>query len=166
MDGDPRHTSSGDDPPARPRVGADRAGRASRPIGWFVRAKLLLQRFWQPTGACLTCMPGGLLLNAASRVHWEIALKTGVATGALVLLLSFTRAARLFGHRWGNAAIVGVLTALGDAYSHESHYGSFHAETLLTGAVSAALALVGGWLFEDRARRVRAAWRGVIRRDR
>lgn len=132
---------------------------APRRVGWAMRVRLVAQRFWQPTGACLSCMPGGLLLNAASRIHWEIALRTGVATGALVLLLSFTRAARLFRDRWGNAAIVGLLTALGDAYSHESHYGAFHAETLLTGAVSAVLALVGGWLFEDRARRVRRWWR-------
>ncbi len=146
--------------------GADAASSASDtarppPVGWRRRLQLLAQRFWQPTGACLTCMPGGLLLNAASRIHWEIALRTGLATGALVLLLSFTRAARVFGSRWGNAAVVGVLTALGDAYSHESHYGAFHAETLLTGAVSAVLALVGSWVFEDRARRVRAWWRRV-----
>ena len=74
------------------------------------------------------------------------------------MLLSLTPVARLYTNRYGNAAIVGAVTALGDAYSHPNHYGFFHAEALLTGAVSAVLALVASYLLEDRARRVRAAW--------
>ena len=77
------------------------------------------------------------------------------------MLLSFTPAARLYGNRYGNALVVGTLTAIGDAYSHPGHYGFAHAEALLTGLVSAAIALVASFLLEDRARRLRATWARV-----
>jgi hypothetical protein len=93
-----------------------------------------------------------------SAVHWSIALKTGLVTGVVALLLSFTPVRRLYRNRYGNALVVGGITALGDAYSHPSHYGFLHAEALLTGAVSALLALLASFLLEDKARRVRAAW--------
>lgn len=128
---------------------------------WSLRAKLFAQRFWQPTCACLTCMPGNLA-NAWSLGHWMIALQTGLVTGLLVLLLSFTPAIRVFRHRVGNAAVVGLLTALSDAYAHPNHYGMAHFEAALTGAVSFILALLTSYLFEDRARRVRLAWRRVV----
>ncbi len=129
---------------------------------WALRARLVVQRFWQPTSACLTCMPGNLA-NVVSPAHWEIALRTGLVTGALVLLLSFTRLKDQFRKRYVNALLVGVLTALGDAYSHESHYGTLQAEALLTGLVAGLLALVASFLFEDRARRLRVAWARVVR---
>ena len=128
-----------------------------RSNGWMLRAKLVVQRFWQPTSACLTCMPGSVL-NVVSPAHWEIALRTGLYTGALVLLLSLTRFVSVLRNRYGNAATVGCLTALGDAYAHENHYGMLHVEALLTGVVSGVLALAASFLFEDRARRPRAAW--------
>ena len=124
---------------------------------WKLRATLFVQRLWQPTSACITCMPGSWG-NLWSPLHWELALRTGVATGLLALALSFTPALRLLRQRWGNAALVGLLTALGDSWSHPNHYGWWHVEAIVTGLVSAALALVGSFLLEDRARRVRAAW--------
>jgi hypothetical protein len=126
-------------------------------IGWRLRSKLFIERFWQPTSACMMCMPGSLG-NVLSAVHWSIALKTGLVTGVVALLLSFTPVKRLYRNRYGNALVVGAITALGDAYSHPNHYGFLHAEALLTGAVSAGLALVASYLLEDKARRVRAAW--------
>ena len=102
-------------------------------------------------------MPGSLS-NFWSAVHWTTALQTGLATGLVALLLSFTPVGKLFLNRYSNAGVVGGITALGDAYSHPNHYGFFHAEALLTGAVSALLALVASYLFEDRARRLRRAW--------
>lgn len=125
--------------------------------GWRLRAKLFLQRLWQPTSACMTCMPGSWG-NVFSQVHWSLALQTGLATGVLAVLLSFTPIGRLFGNRFGNALMVGCLTALGDAYSHPGNFGSAYSEALLTGAVSGLLALAGSYMFEDRARRVRALW--------
>lgn len=128
-----------------------------RLTGWRLRTKLFVERFWQPTSACMMCMPGSLG-NLWSAVHWSTALTTGLLTGLVALLLSFTPVARLYPNRYGNALVVGGVTALGDAYSHPNHYGFFHAEALLTGAVSALLALVASYLLEDRARRVRRAW--------
>jgi hypothetical protein len=127
---------------------------------WALRGRIFILRFWQPTSACLTCMPGNVG-NIASLVHWEIALRTGLTTGALVLLLSFTPFIRVFRSRYGNALVVGSLTAIGDALSHSGHYGGGYGEAVLTGIVSGLLALAGSWLFEDRARRVRSAWRRV-----
>ena len=127
---------------------------------WKLRIKVFLQRFWQPTSACMTCMPGSLG-NVWSGVHWATALQTGLVTGIIVLLLSFTPARKLFTNRFGNALIVGVLTAGADTFSHPNHYGTFHAEALLTGAVSFVLALAGSYLFEDRARRARVVWAAV-----
>ena len=131
-------------------------------IGWKRRLGLFAQRFWQPTSACMSCMPGSLG-NVWSLLHWTIALRTGLITGLLALLLSFTPARKLYGNRYGNALLVGCLTALGDGYSHASHYGGMaYAEAVATGAVSGLLALAGSYLFEDRARRLRAAWGRVF----
>ena len=127
------------------------------PLDWKRRIRLFVQRFWQPTSACMTCMPGSLG-NVWSAVHWTTALQTGLATGILALLLSFTPAARLYGNRYGNAVVVGCLTALGDAYSHANHYGIPYTEAFVTGVVSGLLTLAGWYLFEDRARRLREAW--------
>ena len=124
---------------------------------WKLRAMLVLQRFWQPTSACLTCMPGNLV-NVWSPLHWSVALQTGLITGALAVLLSFTAASKLYGNRHANALVVGLLTTLGDALAHPNHYGFAFAEAVLTGLVSGLLALSGSYLFEDRARRIRSAW--------
>ncbi|CAN5227456.1 hypothetical protein BH09PSE6_BH09PSE6_03230 [soil metagenome] len=126
-------------------------------IGWRLRVKLFVERFWQPTSACMACMPGSLG-NLFSATHWATALQTGLVTGLIALLLSFTPVAKLYPSRIGNALIVGALTALGDAYAHANHYGFWHAEALLTGAVSAGLAWGASFVFEDRARRVRRLW--------
>ena len=128
-----------------------------RPVHLALRARLFAQRFWQPTSACLTCMPGSLA-NVVSLPHWEIALRTGLATGTLVLLLTFTPLVRWFRNRWTNALVVGALTALGDAYSHVDHYGHAGLEAIVTGCVSGAIALVASFVLEDRARRVRRVW--------
>lgn len=130
-------------------------------MGWSRRVVLFLQRFWQPTSACIACMPGSLG-NLWSLVHWATALQTGLATGVLALLISFTPAARLFGNRYGNALLVGGLTAIGDAYTHANHFAVPFGEPLLTGAVSAALSLAASFVFENRAQRLRAVWGRVF----
>jgi hypothetical protein len=135
-----------------------RAMQPAPSMGWKLRVKLFAERFWQPTSACMMCMPGSLG-NVLSAVHWTTALRTGLVTGVVALLLSFTPVARLYSNRYGNALVVGGITAFGDAYSHPNHYGFLHAEALLTGAVSAALALVASYLLEDRGRRLLGVWR-------
>lgn len=138
---------------------------ATPSIGLRLRVKLFVERFWQPTSACMMCMPGSLG-NLLSAVHWSTALRTGLVTGGVALLLSFTPVARLYPNRYGNAVVVGAVTALGDAYSHPNHYGFQHAEALLTGAVSALLALMASYLLEDRARRIRDTWSSLRSRTR
>ena len=129
---------------------------------WTFRAKLFVKRFWQPTSACMTCMPGSLgsVLNMG---HWEIALRTGLLTGMLVVLLSVTPLIKLFRNRFGNAFTVGCLTALGDGLSHESHSRIPYGESIMTGVISGLLAIAGSYLLENRARRVRAMWARFIR---
>lgn len=125
--------------------------------------KLFAQRFWQPTSACMTCMPGSLaqIPNAA---HWAIALETGLGTGALVLLITFTPAVKIFSKPLGNALMVAVLTILGDAYSHAHNGGIRPVEVVITGLTSGLFALVASYLLADRAARVRSAWRSLAQR--
>ena len=132
------------------------------PVDWKRRVRLFVQRFWQPTSACMTCMPGSWT-NLASLAHWTLALQTGLATGILAVLLTFTPARKLFANRYGNALVVGCLTMLGDAYSHANHYGLPFAEAIVTGVVSGLLTLAGSYLFEDRARRIRALWSKIFK---
>lgn len=134
------------------------------PSPWKRRFVLFVQRFWQPTSACMTCMPGSLG-NLLSIPHWTLALQTGLFTGILAVLLTFTPAARLYANRYGNALLVGILTMVGDSYSHANHYGGLQLEAVVTGLVSGLLTLAGSYLFEDRARRLRALWARVRGRD-
>ena len=127
-------------------------------VNWKLRVRVMLERLWQPTCACITCMSAPSFVNLVSAVHWKIALQTGVGTGILALLITFTPLGRLFAHRYGNALMVGGLTALADAWSHPGRFGFEYGEALLTGLVAGVLALAGSFLLEDRARRVRQAW--------
>ncbi len=127
---------------------------------WKQRVRLFIQRFWQPTSACMTCMPGSWG-NITSQPHWTIAFHTGLLTGLLAVLLTFTPVGKLDAHRYGNALVVGVLTTLGDVYSHTSHYRIPYVEHIVTGVISGLLALAASYLLEDRARRLRAAWARV-----
>jgi len=129
---------------------------------WKHRARLFIQRFWQPVSACMTCMPGSWT-NILSVAHWTIALQTGLLTGLLAVLLTFTSVAKIYEHRYGNALIVGVLTAIGDSYAHASHYRASYVEHIATGVVSGLLALAASYLLEDNARRLRTAWARVFR---
>lgn len=127
-------------------------------MGWKLRARVFVERLWQPTTACMTCMTAPSFANLLSAVHWKIALQTGIVTGILALLITVTPLGRLFTHRYGNALLVGCLTALADAWSHPGRFGFEYGEALLTGVVSGLLALAGSFVLEDRARRVRHVW--------
>ncbi len=49
---------------------------------WKRRIRLFIQRFWQrPQAQRMTCMPGSWG-NIMSLVHWTIAFRTGLLTGA------------------------------------------------------------------------------------
>jgi hypothetical protein len=127
-------------------------------VDWKLRARLFLQRLLQPTCACMFCMTAPTFVQLASLPHWKIALQTGVGTGVLALLLSFTAAGKLFRHRYGNALVMGALTAVADAWSHPGRLRLEYGEAILTGVVSALIVLATSYIFEDRARRVRQLW--------
>ena len=127
-------------------------------VDWRLRVRVFLQRLWQPTCACMFCMTAPSFANLLSAPHWKIALQTGVGTGILALLITLTPAGRLFGARYGNALLMGGLTAVADAWSHPGRFQIEYGEALLTGLVSGLLVLIASFLFEDRARRVRRVW--------
>jgi hypothetical protein len=104
------------------------------------------------------CMTAPSFANLVSAAHWRVALQTGIGTGVLALLLTFTPAGRLFAGRYGNALLMGCLTALADAWSHPGRFHVEYGEALLTGLVSGLLVLAGSFVLEDRARRVRQVW--------
>jgi hypothetical protein len=131
------------------------------PVGWKLRVQLIVQRLTQPTCACMLCMSAPSFAALASLPHWKIALQTGLGTGFLALVLSFTPLGRLFGQRYGNAVLMGVLTALADAWSHPGRFGIAWGEAVLTGVVSGLIVLATSFLIEDRGRRVRSAWARV-----
>jgi hypothetical protein len=109
----------------------------------------------------MTCMPGSWG-NIMSFAHWTIAFHTGLLTGLLAVLLTFTPAAKLYTNRYGNALVVGFLTMVGDAYAHASHYRIPYVEHIVTGVISGLLTLAASYLFENRAHRLRAAWARVF----
>ena len=127
-------------------------------VDWRLRVRVFLQRLWQPTCACMFCMTAPSFANLLSALHWKIALQTGVGTGILALLITFTPAGRLFAGRYGNALLMGGLTAVADAWSHPGRFQIEYGEALLTGLVSGLLVLIASFVFEDRARRVRRVW--------
>ena len=130
-------------------------------VDWRLRARVFLQRLWQPTCACMFCMSAPSFANLVSAMHWRIALQTGIGTGILALLLTLTPVGRLFAGRYGNALLMGCLTAIADAWSHPGRFGFEYGEALLTGLVSGLLVLAASFIFEDRARRVREVWARV-----
>ncbi|MEO8487158.1 MAG: hypothetical protein ABI585_12570 [Betaproteobacteria bacterium] len=127
-------------------------------VDWNLRLRVVIQRLTQPTCACMLCMSAPSFAALVSLPHWKIALQTGLGTGVLALLLLFTPVGRLFGQRYGNAVLMGVLTAVADAWSHPGRFEAAYGEALLTGVVSGLIVLATSFLVEDRARRVREAW--------
>lgn len=132
------------------------------PIDWTVRLRVVIQRLTQPTCACMVSMTAPTFANLASLTHWKIALQTGLGTGLLALLLTFTPLGRLFVGRYSNAITMGVLTAAADLWSHAGRFENEFGEAILTGVVSGLIVLATSYLIEDRGRRVRTAW-GKIR---
>ena len=128
------------------------------PVNWKLRLRVVIQRLTQPTCACMFCMTAPTFANLASLPHWKIALQTGVGTGILALVLTFTPVGRMFSHRYSNALLMGVLTAVADLWSHPGRFELDYGEALLTGLVSGLIVLATSFVIEDRARRVRSAW--------
>ena len=134
------------------------AGVVTEPVSWKLRLRVVIQRLTQPTCACMICMTAPAFANLVSLAHWKIALQTGIGTGVLALVLTFTPIGRMFSHRYANALLMGVLTALADLWSHPGRFEFDYGEALLTGVVSGLIVLATSFVFEDRARLLRNAW--------
>jgi len=130
-------------------------------VDWKLRLRVFVQRLTQPTCSCMICMSAPTFANVLSLPHWKIALQTGIGTGILALLLSFTPLGRMFAHRYSNAFLMGVLKAIADAWSHPGRFGVAYGEAVLTGLVSGVIVLLTSYVIEDRGRRVRDAWARV-----
>jgi len=111
----------------------------------------------------MVCMTAPSFANLVSATHWRLALQTGVGTGILALLVTLTPAGRLFARPYGNALLMGALTAIADAWSHPGRFQFEYGEALLTGLVSGLLVLAGSFLLEDSGRRVRQVWAWIRR---
>ena len=134
---------------------------------WKLRLRVFVQRITQPTCACMIAMSAPTFAALTSIVHWKIALQTGVGTGILAVLLSFTPLAKVLANRYGNAVVMGVLTAIADAWSHPGRFvDAPYAEAIVTGVVSGLITLAISFVVEDRARRVRDLWTRVRTRAR
>jgi len=134
---------------------------AMEPVNWKLRLRVVIQRLTQPTCACMLCMTAPTFANIVSLVHWKIALQTGLGTGLLALVLTFTPIGRMFSHRYSNALLMGILTAVADLWSHPGRFAFDVGEALLTGVVSGLIVLATSFVIEDRARRIRHAWAWV-----
>ena len=129
---------------------------------WKLRVRVFVQRITQPTCACMLAMTAPSFAALLSLAHWKIALQTGVGTGILAVLMSFTPLARVLANRYGNALLMGVLTAIADAWSHPGRFvDAPYGEALLTGVVSGLIVLAMSFVIEDKARRVRNVWSRV-----
>ena len=130
------------------------------PVSWKLRLRVVIQRLTQPTCACMLCMTAPTFANLVSLAHWKVALQTGIGTGILALVLTFTPLGRMFGQKYSNALLMGILTALADLWSHPGRpeFKFDYGEALLTGLVSGLIVLATSFVIEDRARRVRSAW--------
>ena len=133
-------------------------------------AKLVVfaSHLWPSVCACITWMSilSGNLVYVSSLDHWMVALRTGVLTGVMAVLLTFTPIGRLHSNRYGHAFLVGIVTVFGDAFSHDDNYArshqdwasAFHVEAVLTGASSGILALARSYAFMYLGAPLRAAW--------
>ena len=129
---------------------------------WKLRIRVFIQRITQPTCACMLAMSAPSFAALLSLPHWKIALQTGLGTGLLAVLMSFTPMSRLLANRYGNALLMGILTALADAWSHPGRFADApYAEAILTGVVSGLIVLAMSFVIEDKARRVRNVWSKV-----
>jgi hypothetical protein len=132
---------------------------------WKTRLRVIVQRFAQPTCACMVCMTAPSFVNLISLPHWKIALQTGLGTGILALLLSFTPIGRLFTKPLRQRARDGRAHRGRGLFLAPGPLRDRLREALLTGVVSGLLVLATSFLIEDRARRVRAVWARVRRRE-
>lgn len=150
--------TEGSDVAGQASLDAPQGGESRAEVGLALRIRVFVQRLLQPTSACMFCMTAPTFANLISASHWKIALQTGIGTALLAVLLTFTPLRSWFTHRYRNALLMGLLTALADAWSHPGRGQFTYGEAILTGIVSGLLTLAASYVFEDGARRLRKGW--------
>jgi len=90
--------------------------------------------------ACSLVMARGNVLAAFSLEHMTTASICGIV-GAVVTVLLLLQMDRTTDSVYRQATIAGVATFIGDTFAHGSHFPPQWAEPLVTGAVSASIAV-------------------------
>lgn len=80
-------------------------------------------------------------VHALTFSHWIKALQTGVLTGALAVLVSFSGRKELQDNKFVMAGLTGFLTAIADFATHPTHFGGPSTEAIATGIGAGLLCL-------------------------
>ena len=108
------------------------------------KLKIFVTPFCEATPACLLVMVQGNIWLATIG-HLQKALETGFITGVGVLILaSFTH--RWFSNKYVVAGITGGVCFFADLLVHPTHFGSYTAEAIVTGAMTAIISLALNFL--------------------
>lgn len=113
----------------------------------MLREKLIIffRRISEATPSCLFVMAQGNL-KVITLAHWEIALRTGAITGAVMVFLSFIEPRKWIHNRYTTGALTGAATAASDFLAHP---GSISGEAILTGVVAAALCVLYSFVVKN-----------------
>ena len=113
----------------------------------MLKEKLVIffRRISEATPACLMVMVQGNL-KGITWAHWEIALRTGVITGAVMVFLSFIEPRKWLHNRYTTGALTGAATAGSDFLAHPA---AISVEAILTGVVAAVLCIAYSFIVKD-----------------
>lgn len=113
----------------------------------MLKEKLIIffRRISEATPSCLFVMAQGNL-KVITLTHWEIALRTGAITGAVMVVLSFIEPRKWLHNRYTTGALTGAATAGSDFISHPS---AISEEAILTGVVAAVLCVLYSFIVKE-----------------
>lgn len=116
----------------------------------MLKEKLIIffRRISEATPSCLMVMAQGNL-KVITLAHWEIALRTGAITGAVMVLLSFIEPRKWLHNRYTTGALTGAATAGSDFLAHPA---AISGEAILTGIVAAALCIAYSFVMKEPAK--------------
>ena len=99
---------------------------------------IFLRRLSEATPACLFVMAQGNL-KVITWAHWEVALRTGSITGAVMVGLSLMESRKWLHNRYSTGALTGLATTASDFLAHPA---AFSGEAIITGLVAAVLCVL------------------------
>jgi ammonia channel protein AmtB len=113
----------------------------------MLKEKLIIffRRISEATPSCLFVMAQGNL-KVITLAHWEIALRTGAITGAVMVLLSFIEPRKWLHNRYTTGALTGAATAASDFVAHPA---AISGEAILTGIVAAVLCIFYSFIVKE-----------------